>query len=186
MPGIAAEGGEPSIPQREYNASVNISGKPSARRETSSQQTMGWIENYRSRHAETASQNQANPETRLNEAARQRWRKLGEELQNDVAEFNTRQPDAAFSAEADDLYRVTNSASGLELTLKADFANSVVRYEFAAVNNNTAGAPEGGILSIRQSPRGAAEFYSADERLTSEETRQVLLQPVLFPPEKAA
>lgn len=137
---------------------------------------MGWIENYRNR-----TQNQ-----QVNSAARERWRQLGEELKNDVAEFNTHSPDAAFSAEGDDIYHVTNAASGLGLTLRADFENSVVRYDFAVLNNNTAGAPEGGILSIRQSPRGAAEFYSADERLTSEETRQVLLQPVLFPPEKAA
>lgn len=54
------------------------------------------------------------------------------------------------------------------------------------MNNHTAGVPEGGILSIRKSPRGTAEFYTADERLTSEETRQVLLEPVLFPPQMAA
>jgi hypothetical protein len=30
------------------------------------------------------------------------------------------------------------------------------------------------------------EFYSADERLTPEETREVLLQPVLLPPSMAA
>jgi hypothetical protein len=147
---------------------------------------MGWIDDYRHQTAENAPQTQQNQQLSPDQAARRRWRQLGEELKNDVAEFNARQPDASFSAEGDDLYRVTNSASGLELTLKADFANAVVRYDFAAVNKNTAGAPEGGILSIRQSRRGAAEFYSADERLTSEETRQVLLEPVLFPPEKAA
>jgi hypothetical protein len=39
---------------------------------------------------------------------------------------------------------------------------------------------------MRQSRRGTVDFYSADERLTSEETRQVLLAPVLFPPQLAA
>lgn len=147
---------------------------------------MGWIENYRSQRAETASQTQANPEFRLKEAARQRWKQLGDELKSDVAEFNARQQDASFATEGDDVYKIRNSATGLELTLNADFDNSVVRYDFSVVNNKTAGAPEGGMLSIRQSRRGTAEFYSADERLTSEETRQVLLEPVLFPPQKAA
>jgi len=39
---------------------------------------------------------------------------------------------------------------------------------------------------MRQSRTGSVEFYSADERLTSEETRQVLLEPMLFPRQPAA
>lgn len=147
---------------------------------------MGWIQNYRRHSTESASQTQANAEIQFNEAARQRWRQLGEELKSDVAEFNARQQDASFSQEEDNVYRVTSSASGLELILRADFDDCLVRYEFVALNDRSAGAPEGGILSIRQSRRGTAEFYSADERLTSEETRQVLLEPVLFPPRRAA
>lgn len=146
---------------------------------------MSWIEDYRRQHAENTTQSQTE-EDRFAQAARERWRKLGEELQADVAEFDARSQDASFASEGDNLYRVRNSASGLELVLKADFENSVVRYDYAAVNSQTAGAPEGGILSIRKSPRGTAEFYTADERLTSEETRQVLLEPVLFPPQMAA
>jgi hypothetical protein len=63
----------------------------------------------------------------------------------------------------------------------ADFDNRNVRYDYSAINQQSAGVPEGGMLSMRQSRRGAVEFYSADERLTSEETRQVLLEPMLFP-----
>lgn len=147
---------------------------------------MGWIQNYRRRSSEDVSESQAGAEIRFNDAARQRWRQLGEELKSDVAEFNARRQEASFSQDGNNVYRIRSSASGLELVLRADFDDCLVRYEFAAVNNQTAGAPEGGILSIRQSRRGTAEFYSADERLTSEETRQVLLEPVLFPPRRAA
>jgi hypothetical protein len=147
---------------------------------------MGWIRNYRRRDAQNTSQRETNPEVRFNEGARERWRHLGEELKADVEEFNAKKHGANFSAEGNDVYRVKNSDSGLELTLRAEFDSALVRYEYAAVNDHTAGTPEGGILSIRQSRRGTAEFYSADERLTSEETRQVLLEPVLFPPQKAA
>ena len=83
-------------------------------------------------------------------------------------------------------YRFKNSVSGLEVTLTADFENRNVRYSYSAINERSAGVPEGGILSMRQSRRGAVEFYSADERLTSEETRQVLLEPLLFPKQSAA
>jgi len=154
--------------------------------ERSSQASMGWIEEYRGHRAAKTPESGGSAEVRFNEAARQRWRKLGQELQADVNEFNARRQDASFAEEGENLYRVRNSVSGLELLLRADFDDCIVRYEFRAVNDRTAGVPEGGILSIRESPRGTAEFYSADERLTSEETRQVLLQPVLFPPQRAA
>lgn len=147
---------------------------------------MGWIQNYRRRSPESASQNQAGAQVKFDEAARQRWSRLGEELKSDVAEFNARHQEASFSHDGDEVYRVRSSASGLELVLRADFDDCLVRYEFVALNDRSAGAPEGGILSIRQSRLGTAEFYSADERLTSEETRQVLLEPVLFPPRRAA
>jgi hypothetical protein len=165
---------------------ASISKQASGRGKTSSHHGMGWIQAYRRRGAEDASQDHADAEVQFNDAARQRWRQLGEELKSDVAEFNARQQEASFSQEGDHVYRVRSSASGLELVLRADFADCLVRYEFAALNDRSAGAPEGGILSIRQSRRGTAEFYSADERLTSEETRQVLLEPVLFPPQRAA
>jgi hypothetical protein len=70
--------------------------------------------------------------------------------------------------------------------LKADFENHSASYDYTAISQLTAGVPEGGMLSMRQSRRGDVEFYSADERLTSEETRQVLLEPLLFPRQSSA
>ncbi|HMC30041.1 MAG TPA: hypothetical protein VKL99_04345 [Candidatus Angelobacter sp.] len=119
-------------------------------------------------------------------AARARWQKLGEELSSDVATFNSHHSGAEFVQEGDNLFRVSNSKSGLELTLTADFDNHTVRYEYSALTQRNAGVPEGGMLSMRQSRSGAVEFYSADERLTSEETRQVLLEPMLFPKRPSA
>jgi hypothetical protein len=147
---------------------------------------MGWIEDYRRRSSENNQQSEQNQELQFRNAANERWRLLGEELKADVAEFDAEKQQATFSSEGENLYHVRNSASGLEITLRADFDSSIVKYQYSAINDRTAGVPEGGILSIRRSSRGSAEFYSADERLTSEETRQVLLEPVLFPPQRAA
>jgi hypothetical protein len=118
-------------------------------------------------------------------AARQRWIALGEELKADVAEFNSREGSADFSEGGQNQFRVSNSATGLQLTMTADFAGQRIDYDYAQVNEKTAGVPEGGILSMRQTAAGAVEFYSADERLTAEEARQVLLEPVLAPPRAA-
>ena len=146
---------------------------------------MGWIQDHRRQTSENADQ-QSNPESQFAEAARARWQELGDELRADVAEFNKLGSSADLATEGKDQYRVQNSGSGLELVLMADFGNHSVRYEYAAINQRSAGVPEGGMLSMRQARSGTVEFYSADVRLTSEETRQVLLEPLLFPKQPAA
>jgi hypothetical protein len=146
---------------------------------------MGWIQEHL-RQTSQKQVNTANPEGQFAAAAQERWRKLGEELQADVAEFNTHHSGADLAMDGENPYRVRNSVSGLELMLTADFDDHNVRYEYSAINQRSHGVPEGGMLSMRQSRRGTVEFYSADERLTSEETRQVLLEPMLFPKEQAA
>ncbi|HEY6352128.1 MAG TPA: hypothetical protein VI636_22255 [Candidatus Angelobacter sp.] len=125
------------------------------------------------------------PENDFLNAARQRWQQLAEELQADVAEFNTRRSSADFSQLSASQFRVINLTTGLQLVITADFDARTIRYDYQQVNDKSAGTPEGGMLSMRQSSGGAVEFYSADEQLTSEETREILLE-VLFPPEAAA
>jgi hypothetical protein len=146
---------------------------------------MGWVQDYRRQSSQNA-HGQLDQESQFAAAARSRWRELGDELRADLAEFNKPDTGAELAVEGEDTYRVRNSGSGLELVLKADFENHSVRYDYAAINQQSAGVPEGGMLSMRQSRRGDVEFYSADERLTSEETRQVLLEPLLFPKQTAA
>lgn len=103
-----------------------------------------------------------------------------------MAEFNSSRGSADFSADGENQFLVRNSDTGLQLTITADFAGQTIDYDYSQLNDKTAGVPEGGMLSMRQTPRGTVEFYSADEPLTVEEARHVLLEPVLFPPEKAA
>jgi len=120
------------------------------------------------------------------EAARRRWQQLGEELRTDVAEFNSLIEAASFTQPSESQYRVSNSVSGLEVVLTADFTAHTVRYDYAPTAGKSAGTPEGGMLSMRERQPGSVEFYSSDEQLTPEETRQVVLEPVLFPPQLAA
>ncbi|HEY2114910.1 MAG TPA: hypothetical protein VGJ51_07455 [Candidatus Angelobacter sp.] len=146
---------------------------------------MGWIQDYR-RQTSQNTDHQSDPESQFAAAARARWQELGDELRADVEEFNKQGSGADLDTDGEDRYRVQNSSSGLELALTADFGSHTVRYDYSAINQRSAGVPEGGILSMRQSRSGTVEFYSADERLTSEETRQVLLEPLLFPKQPAA
>jgi hypothetical protein len=147
---------------------------------------MGWIQNRLRNRTQKPGQPEADSETYFQEAARRRWQKLGEELKSDLAEFSSHQKGVTLTQPAEDEFRISNSLSGLELLITADFDAHIIRYQYSALNRNSAGTPDGGMLSMRQSRQGMAEFYSADERLTSEEARQVLLEPVLFPRQTAA
>jgi hypothetical protein len=146
---------------------------------------MGWIQDYR-RQTSQDSHHQQGAETQFAVAAHSRWLELGNELRADVEEFNKQGAGAELVVEGEETYRVRNSSAGLELELKADFDNHSASYDYKPINQRSAGVPEGGMLSMRQSRRGDVEFYSADERLTSEETRQVLLELLLFPKQPAA
>lgn len=97
-------------------------------------------------------------------------------------EFNSREGGIDFSQMGPDQFLVSNVRSGLQLTVTADFDGRIVRYSYEQLNNKSAGVPEGGMLSMRQPSGSVVELYSADQQLTSEETRKVLLEPVLAPP----
>ena len=120
------------------------------------------------------------------EAARRRWQQLGEELRADVAEFNSKKSSASFMQSSESEYLVSNSVSGVELVVRADFSSHTIGYDYRPLGNKRGGTPEGGILSMRERQPGVVEFYSSDEKLTPEETRQIVLEPVLFPPQLAA
>jgi hypothetical protein len=125
--------------------------------------------------------NPINNEAQFAQAAVQHWQRLGQELQADVEQFNRDGGSAAFSQPSINEYRVSNSDSGLEVIIVADPADHIVRYDFARTNNQSAGAPEGGILSIRMGRTGV-EFYSSDQPVNAEEARGLFLDPVLNPP----
>ena len=128
------------------------------------------------------SANPINNERAFGNAALQHWELLGRELRLDVDRFNHDQGgSASFVEVAPTEYRVRNPDSGLEARISADTENHIVRYDFIPMNDKSAGAPEGGILSMRLG-RDGVEFYSADRPVTGPEARRLLLDPVLNTP----
>jgi len=118
----------------------------------------------------------------FDDAVLQHWELLGKELRQDVEDFNRDQGGLASFTEAGSTeYRVSSPEFGLEVRITADTESHIVSYEFLRMNDNSAGAPEGGILSIRLGADGV-EFFSADRPVTSSEARSLLLEPVLNPP----
>jgi hypothetical protein len=142
---------------------------------------MSWIQEHLHHDMHASLENQPSQEGQFRAAARARWLKLAEELKADVESFNSQQSGAEFAQEGENVFRLRNSQAGLELSLTADFESHNVRYEYSALEQQSAGVPEGGMLSMRQTQNGGVEFYSADEQLTSKETCNVLLEPMQFP-----
>ncbi|HEU5336393.1 MAG TPA: hypothetical protein VFU27_10535 [Terriglobales bacterium] len=105
---------------------------------------------------------------------------LRDGLQGDVNEYNRWGGAAAFDAPAHDQIAIVEPSTGLQVRVQADLPDRHLRYEFQATRSDVP-APEGGFFSIRISEAGQAELFSADQPLTSEQARRVLLQPVLFP-----
>lgn len=125
--------------------------------------------------------NPINNEAQFAQAAVQHWQRLGQELHADVEQYNQGGGSASFSQPSANEYRVSNSDSGLAVMIVADPDDHIVRYDFVRTNNQSAGAPEGGMLSMRMGKAGV-EFYSSDQPVKAEEARGLFLDPVLNPP----
>jgi hypothetical protein len=117
-------------------------------------------------------------ERHLQKAAEARWQQLANDVRADVEEFSRIVSPAEFSQQSEVEFRVGRSL--LALVVRADLENHNIHYDYNS-DEQRAAAPEGGILSMRLSRYGRVDLYSADERLTDEEARRMLLEPVLFP-----
>jgi hypothetical protein len=126
----------------------------------------------------------ANPidsEKMFADLAIQHWQQLGQALKADVDQYVQAGGSASFSEAGEGEYRVSSSDSGLEMRIVADPADRIARYDFVRTNDHSAGAPEGGIFSMRIGQNNRVEFYSSDQELQAEEARKLLLDPVLAP-----
>lgn len=139
---------------------------------------MGWITQEFSRRRPPQAP-QATDQARQ-QAVANLWLELREGLQADINEYNRWGGTAIFDATGVEQVAVSDPATGLQVRIEAGIRDRHVRYEFDAVREEVP-APDGGFFSIRLSPAGHAELFSADQALTLEEARRVLLQPVLFP-----
>jgi len=118
-------------------------------------------------------------DTPLESRALQCWHRLAQGFSDDVREFRSQQGSAKFEQPSEFQCRVSNSEGGIAVQLSGDLPELVVRYEYQS-EGEKAGVPEGGVLTIRDAGRSAV-LYSADQHLSFDEARKLILEPVLFP-----
>jgi hypothetical protein len=119
-------------------------------------------------------------ERQLEHAALNKWLELRDALQADVAEFNRYVSGASFEQISESQVRIAGRE--LAVLIVADAVEHNIRYDYEARQKQVA-APEGGFFSMRISPSGQAQIFSADQEVALEQARRMLLQPVLFPAE---
>ena len=144
---------------------------------------MGWIEEQFERRVRTeslASSGQNPLEMRFEALASDKWQDLLRGLEHDIDEYRRLGGDADFTQVSDQQCRITNPDPGVTAEVTADPTAHTIQYTFTSAAANTA-VPEGGFFSIRRSGGKGAELYSADQRVSDEQARRMILEPLLFP-----
>jgi hypothetical protein len=141
---------------------------------------MGWVEDeFQNRRRDTADTVQSPSEVQLEPREQRVWAALVSGLEHDLEDFKNVGGAGVVKRMNDTECRVSNPKSGIAVHLHADLEARTIRYDYEPESENTA-VPEGGVLTLRASDQ-SVDLYSADQRLSSEEARRLMLEPLLFP-----
>lgn len=144
---------------------------------------MGWIEEQFERRLQSQNrgrEKQTAGENRFEAQVEGKWMELVNGLQDDVEEYRRLGGDAEFRQGSETECRVVNVRAGAAAHIAIDLSAHTVRYSFESENQDIA-VPEGGFFSLRKSLARGADLFSADQRITGEQARRIILEPLLFP-----
>jgi hypothetical protein len=110
---------------------------------------------------------------------REAWSGLLYGFGHDVKEFQRLGGNCTLQQLSELQCRISNAPASIAVVVTADLSARTVEYRYESDQAKTA-VPEKGILTLRPSD-GSVDLYSADQRLTSEQARQLVLEPLLFP-----
>src|SRR5262245_31625146 len=142
---------------------------------------MGWIQKLfeRRTHSDNRMQAQNTAQISFETLAGQKWQELVTGLRHDVDEYRSLGGGASLSEGSDLSCRITNGKPSVTALIVADPVAHTVQYTFTSEAGGTA-VPEGGVFSLRRSASNGAELYSADQRISTEQARRIILEPLLF------
>jgi hypothetical protein len=137
---------------------------------------MSWIEDKYDRGTHSQEDQSSSPAP---QPAEQKWSELLNGLEEDARDFSRLGGKANFEKVSDTECRITNPAANISAILTEDPSAQMIRYTYTPDVENVA-VPEGGVLTLRVSGN-SAQLYSADQQLTPEQARRLILEPLLFP-----
>lgn len=140
---------------------------------------MGWVEEQfeegqSSRTGVTNTQD-ASFESRIG----LKWQQMLEQLRSDVAEFRRLRQEGSFEQLTEWQCSISNPGGHIVVVITTDPALHTMRYRYLPEAAKTA-VPEEGVITFR-SAGNAVLTYSSDQRLSLEQLRQLILEPVFFP-----
>jgi hypothetical protein len=143
---------------------------------------MGWIaDQFESPANSHSNENSSEPTTEgsFEVKAEDTWTKLVEGFRQDVEEFQRLNGEAEFKQLSDLSCRISNPRAHVAALVSVDMSAQTIHYTYEPEDADTA-VPEGGVLALRPCEHWV-ELYTADQRLTSDQARQLILEPLLFP-----
>jgi hypothetical protein len=111
--------------------------------------------------------------------ADRKWIEFVKGLQCDVEEYRELGGEAILT-KGKNQCQISNPSAGVTATITADPEAHTIQYTYKAEQKNRA-VPEGGFFSMRRSRLPSADLYSADQRITLEQARRMVLEPLFFP-----
>jgi len=141
---------------------------------------MGWITKQLRRlvKVENTQEDKApSPDNSL--ASQSVWVQLKNGIQQDAEEFRRAGRECEFELSDEDQVGVLNPSARVAVVITADPDANIVEYDYRAAGDNVA-VPEKGVLTIREHG-GTEQLFSADQLISPEQARQMILEPVLFP-----
>jgi len=141
---------------------------------------MSWIEDQVN-HTQKAGESDAGKvPVRVEAQVEQVWQNMVAGFREDVEEFKRLNGDASFEQDYEFQCHVSNPAAKTTAVVTADITAQTISYTYEPEDEKTA-VPEKGILSLR-GEGGSMQIFSADQQLTLEQARRLILEPLLFSP----
>ncbi len=122
---------------------------------------------------------QSRGDTLFEKRAAQCWIRLTDGLQWDAKQLQRNNGEASFKQLSDYECRISSPSAKIAVVVNADLAARTISYSYEPQQTNIA-VPEPGLLALREG-RNSVELYSADQRLSPEQARRMILEPLLSP-----
>jgi hypothetical protein len=109
------------------------------------------------------------------------WTDLVDGFRHDVEHSPQLTGAATFELRSDSQCRIASGIAQTDILVTLDLEAHTIEYTYQAEDPNTA-VPEGGVLTLRAAG-SSIDLYSADQKLTTEQVRGLILEPLLSPPQ---
>ncbi|PYV98817.1 MAG: hypothetical protein DMG89_10000 [Acidobacteria bacterium] len=140
---------------------------------------MNWIADRLRKQTDSKESGPQSVQRGYDSEARRLWSRFVQGFERDLDAYRQQKGNADLQRVSEFGCRVSNPAANTAVTVAADMSDQTIRYAYEPLAKATA-VPEDGILTIRKAGR-SLELYSADQKLTLEEARRLILEPLLFP-----